>query len=118
MFKFKYTAALVLTTIHYFSIASPSPQTNSNAQCLFDEIMCCNQIQPVNSIQVQMLAGLLGINLSGVTGQVGLICTPLDILGGSTICSTVENVTLCCTGKSFAMGIIVTDCTLISSNSS
>ncbi|KAF5362460.1 hypothetical protein D9756_002084 [Leucocoprinus leucothites] len=87
-----------------------TPPTN---QCNTGTIQCCNSVQSVNSSAVGLLAGLLGIVLQGVTGLVGLTCSPLDILGvGGNSCTAQP---VCCTGNSFS-GLIVLGCTPININ--
>ncbi|GLB42779.1 putative hydrophobin [Lyophyllum shimeji] len=50
-------------------------------QCNTGSIQCCNSVQAVNDPLTGTLAGLLGVVLDGLTGQVGLGRSPLSIIG-------------------------------------
>lgn len=56
---------------------SPSNQCNTGT------ISCCNSVQSSSSSLVTTLAGLLGVVLGGVTGQVGVSCSPITVVGAS-----------------------------------
>ncbi|KAF7761426.1 fungal hydrophobin [Agaricus bisporus var. burnettii] len=87
----------------------PAPSTGGqNSQCDVGKIDCCESTQDAKSSAVQNLAGLLGIDLGGITGIVGVNC---GILGGSS-CSAQP---VCCTGNSFH-GLIVVGCSPINVN--
>ncbi|EKM76514.1 hypothetical protein AGABI1DRAFT_87237 [Agaricus bisporus var. burnettii JB137-S8] len=84
----------------------PAPSTGGqNSQCDVGKIDCCQSTQDAKSSAVQTLAGLLGIDLGGVTGLVGLTCNGLS--GSSCTAQPV-----CCTGNSFD-GLIVVGCSPI-----
>ncbi|KAF9534668.1 hydrophobin-319 [Crepidotus variabilis] len=83
------------------------------SQCNTGQVQCCNSVQDANSGAVTTLAGLLGIVLGPVTGQVGLTCNPISVLGiGGNSCSAQP---VCCSGNNFN-GLIVVGCTPVNIN--
>ncbi|GLB42272.1 putative hydrophobin [Lyophyllum shimeji] len=92
--------------------ATVLPRTDGN-QCNTGTIQCCNSVQQASDPAVGLLAGLLGIVLGPITGQVGLTCNPISVIGvGGNSCSAQP---VCCTGNSFS-GLIVLGCTPININ--
>ncbi|GLB42536.1 putative hydrophobin [Lyophyllum shimeji] len=86
---------------------------NNVSQCNTGDIHCCNSVQEADHPSVGGLAGLLGIALGPITGQVGLTCNPISVLGaGGNSCSAQP---VCCTGNSFS-GLIVVGCSPININ--
>jgi len=51
--------------------------TNSHLMCIY----IGNSLQPASSSSVSTLLGLLGINPSTVTGEVGVTCSPISVIG-------------------------------------
>ncbi|KAF9442358.1 fungal hydrophobin [Macrolepiota fuliginosa MF-IS2] len=96
--------------------ASAVPRTNSPPpvdQCNTGSIQCCNSVQSSDSSVVSLLAGLLGIVLGPITGQVGVTCSPITVIGaGGNSCSAQP---VCCTGNSFS-GLLVLGCSPINLN--
>nr|CAA76494.1 hydrophobin [Pleurotus ostreatus] len=88
--------------------ATAIPRTNPPAPtCTTGSLQCCNSVQAASNPVVGLLAGLLGIVLGPITGQVGLTCSPITVIGvGGTSCSAQ---TVCCNGNSFN-GLIVVGC--------
>ncbi|TFK32034.1 fungal hydrophobin [Crucibulum laeve] len=104
LFLFMFVALPLLAT------ATAIPRADT---CSTGTVQCCNSVQSANSGAVSLLAGLLGIVLGPITGQVGLTCSPLSVIGiGSNSCNAQ---TVCCTGNSFS-GLIVLGCTPINLN--
>ncbi|KAF8068981.1 putative hydrophobin [Lyophyllum atratum] len=104
--------------------ASILPRTDPvGDQCNTGTVQCCNSVQAVSSPIVGTLAGLLGVVLSGLTGQVRckdkstlseMTCSPLSIIGiGGNSCSGQP---VCCTGDSSSAGLLVLGCTPINLN--
>ncbi|GLB42274.1 putative hydrophobin [Lyophyllum shimeji] len=82
-------------------------------QCNTGTLQCCNSVQDASSPAVGLLAGLLGIVLGPITGQVGLTCNPISVIGvGGNSCSAQP---VCCTGNSFS-GLLVLGCTPVNIN--
>ncbi|KIJ67320.1 hypothetical protein HYDPIDRAFT_25785 [Hydnomerulius pinastri MD-312] len=95
------------------AVATPHVARQSS-ECNTGSISCCNSVQDANSSAVTLLAGLLGIVLGDLTGQVGLGCTPITVIGvGSGATCTQEPV--CCTGNSYN-GLINLGCSPINLN--
>ncbi|KAF8068959.1 hydrophobin [Lyophyllum atratum] len=99
-----YASALVLPR---------TEDSEEEGQCNTGGNACCNSVQNADSENVSLLAALLGLNLSGVTGQVGVNCSPLSPVGlGGNSCTQQP---VCCSGNEFN-GLIVIGCTPINVN--
>ncbi|KAN0086221.1 Fungal hydrophobin domain containing protein [Tylopilus felleus] len=91
------------------AIASPAPLALRD-QCSTGPINCCNSVQQASVIN-SLLGGFgLANVLAGVTGQVGLGCDPITVIGASGTSCTGQ--TACCSGDTFN-GLIQTGCTPI-----
>ncbi|KAF8980551.1 hydrophobin-263 [Cyathus striatus] len=94
-------------------LAAASAIPRQGPQCNTGTVQCCNSVQQASNPLVGLLAGLLGIVLGPITGQVGLTCSPLSVIGiGGNSCTAQP---VCCTGNSFS-GLIVLGCTPININ--
>ncbi|KAK7438439.1 Hydrophobin-3 [Stygiomarasmius scandens] len=105
---------VVAITAASLAVAVPTPGgAPAGGQCNTGSIQCCNSVQDASSSGVSTLAGLLGIVLGPITGQVGLTCNPISVIGiGGNSCSAQP---VCCTGNNFN-GLIVAGCTPINLN--
>ncbi|GLB42284.1 putative hydrophobin [Lyophyllum shimeji] len=96
--------------------ASVLPRTGGDppaGQCNTGSIQCCNSVQQAGNPVVGILSGLLGVVLPSLTGQVGLNCSPLNVIGiGGNSCNAQP---VCCTGNNFS-GLLVLGCTPINLN--
>ncbi|KAF9442260.1 hydrophobin-319 [Macrolepiota fuliginosa MF-IS2] len=95
--------------------ASTVPRTDTPpaGQCNTGTLQCCKSLQSADATPVTLLADLLGIVIEPITGQVGLTCSPLSIIGvGGNSCTAQP---ACCTGNSFH-GVLVLGCTPINAN--
>ncbi|KAF8991434.1 fungal hydrophobin-domain-containing protein [Cyathus striatus] len=102
----------MLFALPLLAAASAIPRDGSS-QCNTGSIQCCNSVQEASNPVVGLLAGLLGLVLGPITGQVGLTCSPLSVIGiGGNSCTAQP---VCCTGNSFN-GLIVLGCTPININ--
>ncbi|TFK59722.1 fungal hydrophobin [Pluteus cervinus] len=108
-------------TFFQIAIAVPTPNgggggggtTINQSQCNVGSVSCCNQVQSANHATVQQLTGLLGIVLGGATGQVGINCTPVTVIGaGGNSCSAQP---VCCTNNDFN-GLINVGCSPVNLN--
>ncbi|KIJ29215.1 hypothetical protein M422DRAFT_269395 [Sphaerobolus stellatus SS14] len=93
------------------AVAAPSPQYGVS-QCNTGKASCCNTVQDASSGPVSTLLGLLGIVAAGITGQVGLGCTPISVIGVGQGANCAQQA-VCCTGNNFN-GLINVGCTPIS----
>ncbi|KAL1745981.1 fungal hydrophobin-domain-containing protein [Schizophyllum fasciatum] len=76
-----------------------TPSGSPGQGCSSGPVQCCNSVQKSNSGLVSVLLGLLGVVLDGVT-DIGLNCTPIDILGGGgNHCSSQ---TVCCKDNTYS----------------
>jgi len=106
--KFNKVAALALFPL--LAVATPTPQTS---QCNVGSLQCCESVQASSSSLVSLLLGLLGVVVGDITGQVGLTCSPITVIGaGGTSCTAQP---VCCTGNTFS-GIVTLGCTPINLN--
>ncbi|KAF5367355.1 hypothetical protein D9615_010275 [Tricholomella constricta] len=96
-----------------FALCASAVAVPSGNQCSSGAIQCCNSVQDADSAAVAVLTGLLGIVLSSLTGQVGVNCTPISVIGvGGNSCTQQ---TVCCTDNSFN-GLIAAGCTPVNLN--
>ncbi|GLB42285.1 putative hydrophobin [Lyophyllum shimeji] len=85
----------------------------TEGQCNTGPNACCNSVQDAKSEHAGLLAGLIGLDLSNVTGQVGLGCSPISAVGlGGNSCTQQP---VCCSGNNFN-GLVVVGCTPINVN--
>jgi hypothetical protein len=68
--------------------------------CNSGRLMCCSSLQSSSSDNSgTLLNNLVPINLQGLTGSLGLDCTPIDVLGiGNSGCTQQ---TACCSGDTY-----------------
>ncbi|KAG2021026.1 hydrophobin-251 [Coprinopsis cinerea AmutBmut pab1-1] len=91
--------------------AAPGATTE---QCNGGEVQCCNSVQDANNLDSsvkKIITGLLHLDLKQITGQVGVTCTSVNVLGigGGSSCTQQK---VCCTNNSFH-GLIALGCTPI-----
>ncbi|SJL14487.1 related to Fruiting body protein SC1 [Armillaria ostoyae] len=80
------------------------------ATCATGSAQCCESTQSPTDLTapVSTLLGLLGVVVGQLTGNVGVSCTPITVLGlGGTQCS---NQVVCCDGNNFN-GLVSLGCT-------
>jgi len=77
-------------------------------QCNTGPVQCCNSVTTASDPVASILLGLLGVIGLGSNVLVGLTCSPLSIIGG-TSCTTQP---VCCTDNSFN-GVIAIGCSPI-----
>ncbi|TFK93317.1 fungal hydrophobin, partial [Polyporus arcularius HHB13444] len=70
------------------------------SSCSTGELKCCDTVKSASDPSTATLAGLLGVVLGSVTGQVGLDCTPISVvsIASGNACSAQA---VCCTNNSY-----------------
>ncbi|KAJ3524591.1 hypothetical protein NM688_g8534 [Phlebia brevispora] len=63
------------------TVTAPAPTVTTVSQCNTGSISCCDQVLDSSSEEANLLLGLLGIVLDGVTGLLGLDCSPISVIG-------------------------------------
>ncbi|KAF9002897.1 hydrophobin-263 [Cyathus striatus] len=108
-----FSKTAVLFTATLAALAAATPVRRGDSQCNTGEISCCNSVQKSDSPVVGVLAALLSLDISDITAQVGLNCSPLSVIGAGGNSCTQQPV--CCTGNNFN-GLIALGCTPINLN--
>ncbi|EDQ99412.1 type 1 hydrophobin [Laccaria bicolor S238N-H82] len=101
----------VAATLATFVAATPVPDGVSNS-CNTGSLQCCNQTFSSTSGEANLLGALLNLNLGQLTGQIGLSCTPISVIGLGQGASCTQQ-PVCCSGNTFN-GLINVGCTPIS----
>lgn len=106
---FSKLALIVASACALAAVAAPTANGGSSCGASNGSLQCCASTQSSNSpssVVSGLLAGL-GVNLSSVTGEIGLSCTSL--VGGAS-CSQQA---ACCSGNNYYGGLIVLSCSPI-----
>ncbi|KAF9005207.1 fungal hydrophobin-domain-containing protein [Cyathus striatus] len=97
---------LFVSALAVAAIAAPAP----TSQCNTGSLQCCNSVQNSSDAGIAGLLGLLGVALQGLTGQVGVTCSPIDVIGlGGNSCTAQP---VCCTNNNFN-GVVALGCSPI-----
>nr|BAB84546.1 hydrophobin-263 [Pholiota nameko] len=108
---FARAASVFVLSLPILATANVLPRQDN--QCNTGSLQCCSSVQSSSSSLVAILLGLLGVAAGGLTGQVGVTCSPITVIGVSgTSCSEQP---VCCTGNTFN-GVIATGCTPVNVN--
>ncbi|KAK7036698.1 hypothetical protein VNI00_011363 [Paramarasmius palmivorus] len=101
-----FTKAFVfaLTTFSAFAAAS---------QCSTGPIQCCNSVKAANDPSIATVLSGVGVNVQDITGQVGLTCSPITVIGVSGNSCNAQ--TVCCENNNFN-GVVAIGCTPINVN--
>ncbi|KAF5327236.1 hypothetical protein D9619_004769 [Psilocybe cf. subviscida] len=110
----QFKLAALTTTLAIVTLAAATPTgTDPSNQCNTGSAQCCNSVQNADSKSIASLLTLLGIVAGSLTGQVGVTCSPITVIGASgTSCSAQP---VCCTNNTFN-GVVALGCTPININ--
>ncbi|KAF9473858.1 hydrophobin [Pholiota conissans] len=79
--------------------------------CNTGEVQCCNSLTESSAPGVSALLSLVGVDVGSITGQVGVKCSPITVIGtGSGSSCTAQPV--CCENNSFN-GVVALGCSPI-----
>ncbi|KAF8799956.1 hydrophobin-251 [Phlegmacium glaucopus] len=81
--------------------------------CNTGSIQCCNSLQSSSSSVADSLKGIFGVATGPITGDVGVNCSPLTLIGLSGNSCSAQPV--CCSNNSFN-GLIAVGCTPLNLN--
>ncbi|KAH7919202.1 fungal hydrophobin [Leucogyrophana mollusca] len=108
------STAVAVSYFALLAVATPANVARQSSECDTGSAYCCNSVQAADSSAVTTLLGLLGIVLGDITGNVGLTCSPLTIIGtGSGASCNQEPV--CCTNDEYN-GLINLGCSPLNLN--
>ncbi|KAF5310912.1 hypothetical protein D9619_007759 [Psilocybe cf. subviscida] len=111
--QFKLAAFTTVAAVATLAAATPTGGSGPSNQCNTGSLQCCNSVQNADSKSIAGLLSLLGIVVGTITGQVGVTCSPITVIGASgTSCSAQP---VCCTNNSFN-GVVALGCTPINLN--
>ncbi|KIJ92755.1 hypothetical protein K443DRAFT_648166 [Laccaria amethystina LaAM-08-1] len=104
----------VAATLATFVAATPVPGGGDgiNNSCNTGSLQCCNQTFSSTSGTAGLLGALLNLNLGQLTGQIGLSCTPISVIGAGGGASCTQQ-PVCCSGNTY-YGLINVGCSPIS----
>lgn len=71
--------ALIVATLVAFVAATPLPTDSS--QCNTGSIQCCQQSYSSSSAEASLIASIVGLDLSGITGSIATQCSPISAVG-------------------------------------
>ncbi|KAK0490492.1 hydrophobin 2 [Armillaria novae-zelandiae] len=91
--------------------AAMSSAIGARDSCSVGSLQCCDYVQSPQQEPARTLLPLLGIPVADLTGDVGVTCQPVTVIGPGTFQCNKQ--LACCTGTNYS-GIIVLGCTPIS----
>ncbi|KAF4562644.1 hypothetical protein EYR40_009872 [Pleurotus pulmonarius] len=92
------------------AVAAASPlAARTDSKCNTGPVQCCNSMKSKDSSEGKLVASLLHLDIGGVTGELGLQCSPVASLLGGSKCS---GQTVCCDNTKFN-GLVNVGCTPI-----
>ncbi|OCH93168.1 fungal hydrophobin [Obba rivulosa] len=110
--KFSSVASLSVLAMPLLAVATPL-ELATRQTCSTGSIQCCESVESATSGGlVATLLGLLGIVVGDITGQVGLTCSPITVIGVGTGNECSSNV-VCCSDNALG-GLISIGCLPIS----
>ncbi|KAF9477852.1 hydrophobin [Pholiota conissans] len=106
---FSKLALFTVASMAIFAAAAPSGGLENS--CNTGPVQCCNSFTESDAPVISALLALVGVKAGDVTGQVGLQCSPLTVVGlGSGSSCTSQPV--CCENNSFN-GVVAVGCSPI-----
>ncbi|KDR72928.1 hypothetical protein GALMADRAFT_73295 [Galerina marginata CBS 339.88] len=100
-----------------FVAAAPTPggsEGDIHNSCNTGPIQCCNSLIASDSKQANLLTSLLGIAVGTVSGQLGVQCSPITLIGTGEGASCSSS-PVCCSNNSFN-GLVAIGCSPININ--
>jgi hypothetical protein len=85
--KMFFKPALLIAAMVAFVAATPIPGDAGN--CNTGNIQCCQQVHDSKSAQGALLASIVGVSVSDITGSIGAQCSPISAValgGGAKWC--------------------------------
>ncbi|KAF8184676.1 hydrophobin-251 [Pholiota molesta] len=104
-------AMFTAASMAVFVAAAPSGIQNS---CNTGPVQCCNSVVSSNHPSVTDLWALLGLNVSDLTGQVGMNCSPITAIGAGSGSSCTSQ-PVCCDNNNFN-GLVAVGCSPLNLN--
>ncbi|KAL1948738.1 hypothetical protein VTO73DRAFT_10544 [Trametes versicolor] len=102
-------AKLALFTAAVFTaLAAATPVPQGSGSCNTGPITCCEDVRSADDASVATLLGLLGVVVQDVTAQVGIQCSPINVIGAASgnACSATP---VCCENNNVG-GLISVGC--------
>ncbi|PPR08034.1 hypothetical protein CVT24_010833 [Panaeolus cyanescens] len=96
------------------SVSAGGYYTDSNGidySCNSGPVQCCNSLNDVSNVDATNIAALIGVAVSDLTGQIGLQCNPVTVIGvgAGANCASAP---VCCE-KNFQNQLVGINCTPI-----
>ncbi|TFK26325.1 fungal hydrophobin [Coprinopsis marcescibilis] len=108
--------ASTLFALALVAVAAAAPQGSTEyefEQCEGGYVRCCDAVEDSASLSspTHALLGVLNVDVTQLTGQVGIACTGVNVigLGASPSCSNQQ---VCCNNNNFN-GVVALGCTPI-----
>ncbi|PFH49508.1 hypothetical protein AMATHDRAFT_63114 [Amanita thiersii Skay4041] len=104
---------LTLLTLPIFSLAASIPR--GGPTCSTGEQQCCNHVQNVQNLDrgLEAFLSLIQVDVSQLTGSVGVQCDPVAVLGVSG--QSCNQQTVCCDRNNFN-GLVALGCNPVNGN--
>ncbi|KAI0823350.1 fungal hydrophobin-domain-containing protein [Trametes gibbosa] len=108
------TTTFVLAALPLLAASTPLANRNggsgsgSGGNCSTGTLQCCDSVQKASNSGITVLLGLLGVVLQDVDVLVGLVCSPITVIGvgGGSSCSAN---TVCCQNNAYG-GLVSIGC--------
>ncbi|KIK60547.1 hypothetical protein GYMLUDRAFT_244530 [Collybiopsis luxurians FD-317 M1] len=89
----QFKLAFVTAALAGLAVATPAPRDT----CSTGPVQCCNSVTSASNPLTSTLLGLLGIVLGNLNVDVGILCSPLSVVGINGQCQTQA---VCCEDNS------------------
>ncbi|KAF8178033.1 hydrophobin-251, partial [Pholiota molesta] len=108
---FSKLAFFTAASMAVFVAAAPWAGDGVSGSCNTGPVQCCNSVQNADAPGISSLLALVGASVNGLTGQVGVTCSPISVIGGG-VGSDCTAQPVCCSNNSFN-GVVALGCTPI-----